>query len=76
LRIDQEDTFYHVLNRGNERRAIFREEQDRAGFLTRLGQIAPHFGVGYAAVSHACRRTERRLERDRKWQRRLRGCLE
>ena len=26
LRIDQEDTFYHVLNRGNERRAIFRDD--------------------------------------------------
>jgi hypothetical protein len=29
--------------------------------------------VGYAAVSQACRRTERRLEKDRKLQRRLRG---
>jgi len=33
LRIDQEDTFYHVLNRGNERRAIFRDDGDREGFL-------------------------------------------
>jgi len=28
----------------------------------RVGQIAPHFGVGYSAVSQACRRIERRLE--------------
>ena len=40
LRIDQEDTFYHVLNRGNERRAIFRGDGDREGFLTRLGRCA------------------------------------
>jgi len=38
LRIDQEDTFYHVLNRGNERRAIFRDEHDYGGFLDRLGR--------------------------------------
>ena len=100
LRMDQEDTCYHVLNRGNERRAIFRDDGDREGFLTRLGrhreratrdalmywlwregrfrlgQIAPHFDVGYAAVSQACRRTERRLENDRQLQRLLRGRIE
>jgi hypothetical protein len=42
--MDQEDTSYHVLNRGNERRAIFREEQDREGFLARLGRCAERFG--------------------------------
>ena len=51
LRIDQEDTFYHVLNRGNERRAIFRDEQDREGFLARLGRCAERFGLAvYAYV--------------------------
>jgi len=34
----------------------------------RLGQIAPHFGVGYSAVSQACRRVERRLKTDRSLQ--------
>jgi len=34
----------------------------------RLGRIGPHFGVGYAAVSQACRRTERHLETDPKLQ--------
>jgi hypothetical protein len=29
LQIDQKDTFYHVLNRGNEQRAIFRDDRDR-----------------------------------------------
>jgi hypothetical protein len=74
LRIDQEDTFYHVLNRSNERRAISRDERDALVYLLwregwfRLRQIAPHFAVGYTAVSQACRRTERHLEKDRKWQ--------
>ena len=45
LRIDREDTFYHVLNRGNERRAIFRDDGDREGFLTRLGRCAERFGL-------------------------------
>jgi putative transposase len=51
LRIDQEDTFYHVLNRGNERRAIFRDDADREGFLARLGRCAERFSLGvYAYV--------------------------
>jgi REP element-mobilizing transposase RayT len=51
LRIDQADTFYHVFNRGHERRAIFRDDGDRAGFLTRLGRCAERFGLGiYAYV--------------------------
>lgn len=45
LRIDREDSFYHVLNRGNERRAIFRDAQDREGFLTRLGRCSQRFGL-------------------------------
>ena len=40
LRIDQAETFYHVMNRGNERRPIFRDDPDRHGFLARLGQCA------------------------------------
>lgn len=51
LRIDQEDTFYHVLNRGNERRAIFRDEHDDEGFLERLGRCSERFGLDiYAYV--------------------------
>ncbi|MBP8305142.1 MAG: transposase [Phycisphaerae bacterium] len=51
LRIDQAETFYHVLNRGNERHAIFRDERDYAGFLDRLGRCSQRFGLGiYAYV--------------------------
>jgi REP element-mobilizing transposase RayT len=51
LRIDQEDTFYHVLNRGNEQRAVFRDAQDCEGFLSRLGRCSQRFSLGvYAYV--------------------------
>lgn len=51
LRIDQEDTFYHVLNRGNERRAVFRDPQDCEGFLSRLGRCSQRFSLAvYAYV--------------------------
>jgi len=51
LRIDQEDTFYHVLNRGNERRAVFRGAQDYEGFLARLGRCSERFSLAvYAYV--------------------------
>jgi len=51
LRIDREDTFYHVLNRGNERRPIFRDAQDYAGFLSRLGRCSQRFALAvYAYV--------------------------
>ncbi|MHC4354314.1 MAG: transposase [Planctomycetota bacterium] len=51
LRIDQEDTFYHVLNRGNEKRAIFRDALDCEGFLARLGRCSQRFSLGvYAYV--------------------------
>ena len=43
LRIDQEETFYHVINRGNERRIIFRDDADYEGFLSRLGRCSERF---------------------------------
>ena len=45
LRIDEEDTFCHVLNRGNERRAIFRDEHDYEGFQDRLGRCSQRFSL-------------------------------
>jgi REP element-mobilizing transposase RayT len=51
LRLDQEDTFYHVLNRGNEKRAVFRDAQDCEGFLSRLGRCSQRFSLAvYAYV--------------------------
>ena len=51
LRIDREDTFYHVLNRGNEQRPIFRDARDHEGFLLRLGRCSQRFSLAvYAYV--------------------------
>lgn len=33
LRIEYPDAFYHVTSRGNERKAIFRDDKDRQRFL-------------------------------------------
>ena len=41
----------------------------------RSGEIGEHFGVGESAVSHTCRRTERRLQTDRKLQSQLKDLL-
>jgi putative transposase len=51
LRIEQADTFYHVLNRGNERRAIFRDDRDCEEFLGRVGRCSRRFEIDvYAYV--------------------------
>ncbi len=43
--------FYHVLNRGNERHVIFRDDRDCEAFLSRLGRCSQRFGLGiYAYV--------------------------
>ena len=45
LRIDYSDAYYHVTCRGNEQRAIFRDNQDRRGFLERLQRSLEIYGV-------------------------------
>jgi REP element-mobilizing transposase RayT len=39
-RLDAPDTLHHVMVRGIEGRAIFRDDQDREDFLRRLGAVA------------------------------------
>ena len=39
-RLDAPDTLHHVMVRGLERRAIFRDDQDRADFVVRLAALA------------------------------------
>ena len=36
---------YHVMARGNERRAVFRDDQDRQRFLQTLAEMVERFGV-------------------------------
>lgn len=49
IRVEFEGAVYHVTARGNERRAIYRDDQDRKLFLETLEQCADRFG----AVVHA-----------------------
>lgn len=45
LRIAYPGAFYHVLNRGLERRAVFRDGSDYASFLEVLERLHPSYGV-------------------------------
>ena len=45
LRIDFPDACYHVTCRGNERRAIFKDDHDRTEFLAKLQRSAGIYGV-------------------------------
>lgn len=49
LRIEFENALYHVTSRGNERRAIFRDNRDRLMFLQLLGEAATRFGWSVTA---------------------------
>lgn len=44
VRIEVEGGLYHVMARGNERRAIFRDEKDRERYLERLAHYREKFG--------------------------------
>ena len=43
LRIEYPGAYYHVTSRGNERKAIFRDDQDREKFLDLLGRAVDEF---------------------------------
>lgn len=45
IRVEFEGAVYHVMARGNQRRPIFRDDQDRRQFLDALGEMAERFGV-------------------------------
>ena len=38
-RLDVEGALYHVIARGVERRAIFRDDRDRQGFVARMSAL-------------------------------------
>ena len=44
LRIEYEDAIYHVMNRGDRREPIFLDDEDRATFLSTLGQACQKTG--------------------------------
>jgi REP-associated tyrosine transposase len=45
IRLQFEDAVYHVTARGNERKAIFRDDADRQRFLETVAQMVERFGV-------------------------------
>ncbi|HUJ11618.1 MAG TPA: transposase [Verrucomicrobiae bacterium] len=45
IRVEFAGAVYHVTARGNERRAIFRDDQDRRRFLQTVGEMVEEFGV-------------------------------
>ncbi len=45
LRIQYPGALYHLINRGNERRAIFSDDEDRFAFLKLLDQSVDTYGV-------------------------------
>ena len=49
LRIEFPDATYHVTSRGNERRPIFYDDQDRLAFLCFLGQAVKRFSWSITA---------------------------
>ena len=43
LRIEFDGALYHVTSRGNDRKAIFRDDRDRELFLKTLAQVVERF---------------------------------
>ena len=55
LRIEYPGAYYHITSRGNERKAIFRDDQDRVKFLELLGRSVEEFYLwlhGYVLMSN------------------------
>ena len=44
IRIESAGALYHVIVRGNERKAVFRDDGDRNDYLGRLGHYGEKFG--------------------------------
>ena len=45
LRIEYDGALYHVTSRGNERKAVFRDDTDREKFLELIGRAVEQFGI-------------------------------
>src|ERR1700752_5232406 len=55
LRIEYPGAYYHVTSRGNEQRAIFRDDKDREKFLEMLKRAVEEFHLrlhGYVLMSN------------------------
>jgi putative transposase len=47
-RLDTPGTLHHVMMRGIERKRIFREEEDRKDFVSRLKNLSQETGTGFS----------------------------
>jgi REP element-mobilizing transposase RayT len=45
IRVEFPGAVYHVMARGNERRAVFRDDRDRSRFLDTLAEMVERFGA-------------------------------
>ena len=55
LRIERIEAWYHLTGRGQERRAIFREDRDREPFCQLLAERVKRFGIrlhGFVLMDH------------------------
>ena len=55
LRIEYPGAYYHVTSRGNERKTIFRDDQDRKQFLAVLSRAVEQFHLqvhGYVLMDN------------------------
>ena len=50
-RLDAPGTLHHVMVRGIERTALFRDDQDRADFVARLARVAERGALGMGDVA-------------------------
>ena len=47
LRVEYEGAIYHVMNRGDRREPIFKDDVDRRRFLETLGEACGTSGVSF-----------------------------
>jgi putative transposase len=53
-RIEYEGGLYHILSRGNERKEIYYDDQDRLSFLDAIGEMVQRYDVDvFAYVSRS-----------------------
>ena len=61
LRIEFQGAWYHVMNRGTGRKAIFRTDADRRHFLKLLATLDTRFNAGihaYCLMGNHCHNTQ------------------
>ncbi len=56
LRIEFPGAFYHVMNRGNTGKDIYRSERDREKFLEYVGEAVKRYGIKlHSRIASACK---------------------